>query len=124
MDAAIDDVIPVETDDGAASAEAALQSMDDLEIRVEDIPTDENLDRTLDPFYVADRALYEAAHNPNISFTELLLGDPEQGFALNHDALAANYVPVDPVGVQMGMLGSFGGNAFDVDALVTSMISS
>ena len=32
-----------------------------------------------EPFYVADKALYEAAHNPGISFTELLLGDREQG---------------------------------------------
>jgi hypothetical protein len=75
-------------------------------------------------FYVADKELYEAAHNPAIWFTELLLGDPEQGFALDHDALAASYVPVDPVRVQMGVLGSFGGAAFDAEALVASMLPS
>ncbi len=122
METAIDDVIPVDTGDGEASAEPVMQSMEELEIRVEDLPTDENLDRTLDPFYVADKGLYEAAHNPDISFTELLLGDPEQGSALDHAALAPSYVPVDPVGVLMGVLGSFGGRAFDAEALVNSMM--
>ena len=39
---------------------------------------------TLDPFYVADKELYEAAHNIvnlGMSLTKLLLGDSEQGFA-------------------------------------------
>ena len=72
MEAALNDVVLVEIGDVEASAGPALQSMDDLEIRAEDLPTDENLDRTLDPFYVADKRLYEAAHNPGISFTQLL----------------------------------------------------
>ena len=110
--------ILVEPGGGEASAEPVVQSMDDLEIRAEDLSTDENLDRTLDPFYVADKGFYEAAHNPDISLTELLLGDPEQGFALDHAALAPSYVPVDPVSVLMGVLGSFGGRAFDAEALV------
>ena len=122
VEADVGDVILVETGDGEASEGPALQSMDDLEIRAEDLPTDENLYRTLDPFYVADKALYEAAHNPGISFTELLLGNAEQGFALDHDALTASYVPVDPVSDQMGILGSSRGAAFDADALVARVL--
>ena len=93
VEAAVDDVVFVERGGGQASAEPALQSMGDLEIGAEAIPTDKDLDRTLNPFYVADKELYEAAHKA-ISFTELLLGNPGQGFALDHDALAASYVPV------------------------------
>ena len=91
---------------------------------MEDRPTDEDLDRTLDPIYVTDKVLYEAAHNPNILFKELLLGDAEQGFALDHNALAASYVPVHSVGVLMGVLCSFTDAARDDEALVASMVSS
>ena len=102
VEADIDDVNLVETSNGEPSGGDAVQSMDDMEIKAEDLPTDDNLDRTLNPSYVADKQLYEAAQNPGISFTELLLGDPEQGFAVDHAALAVGYVPVEPVSAQVG----------------------
>ena len=49
VEAAVDDVVLVETGDVEASAGPALQSMDDLEIRAEDIPTDEDLDKDPGP---------------------------------------------------------------------------
>ena len=117
VDAAVGDALSEEA--GAGEEGSTVQTVEDLEIRPEDIPTDENLDRTLDPFYVLDKELYEAARDPNISFTELLLGDPEQGFALDADVLAANYVPLDHVSVPIGVLGTSAAGAapFDVSAL-------
>jgi hypothetical protein len=123
VEAAVGDALSEEAGNGETSEGSVVQSMDDLEIRPEDIPTDDNLDRTLDPFYVLDKELYEAAQDPNISFTELLLGDPEQGFALDDNVLAADYVPVDHVSVPIGVLGTSGATAFDPAALVASMLA-
>ena len=76
------------------------------------------------PALLLVQELYEAAQDPNISFTELLLGDPEQGFALDDDVLAANYVPVDHVSVPIGVLGTSaaGATAFDPLALVANYL--
>ena len=73
---------------------------------------------------MADKQLYEAAQNPGISFTELLLGDPEQGFAVDHAALAVGYVPDELVSAQVRILGSFSGAAYDPETLMARMMSS
>ena len=66
-----------------------LHIFGDLNVHYMDNPASRD-HKIRDPFYVANKDLYEAAHNPGISFTELLLGDPEQDFPPDHDALAAS----------------------------------
>ena len=52
-----------------------------------------------------------------------MLGDPEQGFVLESNVLAAHYVPVDhvsePVGVHPPVLGTLGAREFDAAALAS-----
>lgn len=56
----------------------------------------EELDHILNLSYQMDTGLCVAAQDPSISFTALVLGDPESGFALDRATHNANYVPVEP----------------------------
>ena len=53
------------------------------------------------------------AQDPSVSFTELLLGDEESGFALDHQVLSESYVPQDPISMPMGGLGAAAGASFE-----------
>jgi hypothetical protein len=86
--------------------------------------TEDDLEHTLNPFYIMDREVFMQAQDPTVSFTELLLGEAESGFCLDHEALAGSYVPVDPTAAAVGGLGGARGASFDPRALVANALLS
>jgi hypothetical protein len=122
VQAAVEDVICLDDGNGEPSALAHNESVADLELHMEDMATGDDLEHTLNPFYIADKELFMRAQDPTVSFTELLLGDERSGFSLDHQALSESYVPVDPSSVPMGGLGAATGSSFNAEALVTNAL--
>ena len=89
---------------------------------MDNLATTDDLEHTLNPFYIMDKDLFMRAQDPSVSFTDLLMGDEESGFALDHQVLSESYVPQDPISMPMGGLGAAAGASFDVQALVTSVL--
>lgn len=102
---------------GQASAVPPAETVADLEIHM--AKADE-LEHTLNPFYIMDKDIFMQAQDPTVSFTELLLGSEGSGFSLDHEALAESYRPVDPTAAAIEGLGPAAGAAFDVQALVAN----
>ena len=105
---------------GQASAVPPAETVADLEIHMEDMATADELEHTLNPFYIMDKDIFMQAQDPTVSFTELLLASEGSGFSLDHEALAESYRPVDPTAAAIGGLGPAAGAAFDVQALVAN----
>jgi hypothetical protein len=122
VQAAIEDVICLDAGNGEPSALAHDESVGNLELHMEDMATTDDLEHTLNPFYIADKELFMRAQDPTVSFTELLLGDAESGFSLDNQVLSESYVPVDPSSVPMGGLGAAAGSSFNAEALVTNAL--
>ena len=66
--------------------------------------------------------VFMRAQDPSASFMELLLGDDESGFSLDHEVLSESYVPVHPTSVPMGGLGAAAGVSYDPHALVINAL--
>ena len=122
MQASIEDVICLDNDSGEPPVLAHNESVADLELHMEDMATADDLEHTLNPFYIADRELFMRAQDPTVSFTELLLGDAASGFSLDDQVLSESYVPVDPSSAPMGGLGAAVGTSFDPQALVSNVL--
>ena len=105
---------------GEASAVTSADTVADLELHMEDMATADELEYTLNPFYIMDRDIFMQAQDPTVSFTELLLGNEASGFSLDHEALSESYRPVDPTAAPMGGLGAAAGASFDVQALIAN----
>ena len=124
MQAAIEDVICLDDGNGEPYALEHDESLGDVELHVEDMATADDLEHTLNPFYIADKELFMRAQDPTVSFTELLLGDAATGFSLEDPVLSEAYVPADPSSVPMGGLGAAVGASFDPYALVSSALQA
>jgi hypothetical protein len=122
VQASIEDVICLDNDSGEPPVLAQNESVADLELHMEDMATGDDLEHTLNPFYIADRELFMRAQDPTVSFTELLLGDAASGFSLDDQVLSESYVPVDPSSAPMGGLGAAVGTSFDPQALVSNVL--
>ena len=122
VQAAIEDVICLDDGNGEPSALPLNESVADLELHMEDMATGDDLEHTLNSFYIADKELFIGAQDPTVSITELLLGEAGSGFLLDHQALSESYVPVYPTSVPMGGLGAAAGGSFDAEALVTNAL--
>ena len=101
---------------------APIETIADCELHMEDMATADDLEHTLNPFYIMDRETFLRAQDPTVSFTELLLGDAGSGFCLDHESLSQSYLPVDPTCTPMGGLGAAAGAAFDTQALVANAL--
>lgn len=73
----------------------------------------------LERFFQADREVLDARETP-VSFMELLLGDPQNGFRLDHVALEASYTPQSAAPPQLGALGAFQTPGFSAEQLVAA----
>ena len=82
----------------------------------------DDLEHTLNPFYIMDKETFLQAQDLTISFTELLLGDAESGSSLDHESLSQLYVPVDSTSASMGGLGAAAGATFGTQALVANAL--
>ena len=122
VQAAIEDVICLDDGDGQPSTLGHDESVADVELHMEDMATTDELEYTLNHFYIADRELFMRAQDPTVSFTELLLGDAKTGFSLDLQVLSESYVPVDPSSMPMGGLGAAAGVSFNAEALVTNAL--
>ena len=58
MQAAIEDVICLDDGNGEPSALAHDESVGKLELHMEDMATTDDLEHTLNPFYIADKELF------------------------------------------------------------------
>lgn len=109
--------------DAEGQEEIVQYSMGELELK--NIPSADVIEGILSPFYDENQRATEAAvYDPSISFTAFLHGNPCNGFALDHEVLARNHVPVDPITMPLGGLGSSAGSVFDPHALVQECLAN
>ena len=84
------------------------ETVADFELQLEDMATEDDLEHTLNPFYIMDRGVFMQAQNITVFFTKLLLGIAELGA----QGFCWSYVPVDPTAAAVGGLGAARGASF------------
>lgn len=84
-----------------------------LHAQLEEPSSQEVLAASLQTFHDEFEAEVVAAGR-DLSFTELLLGDPQQGFQIGADALSPDYRPVAPSAPNVGGLGNSRNGEFSI----------